>query len=193
MKTLIRFVRLAAVLGGAVALTACQTVKLPAPSPSPANVEKLRAASLTPVNTGTFVLAPGRDKAMDTAQGGLRSNSIEPQGGSFALQLRDELATELRAAGLLDPNAKTVIEGQLTDSKLDAAIGTGTGRLAARFVVKRDGKQVFDKELFAEASWESSFIGGIAIPAAVQQYGALYKTLVGKLIDDADFRAALAR
>jgi hypothetical protein len=52
---------------------------------------------------------------------------------------------------------------------------------------------VYEKEIAAEASWESSFVGAIAIPAAMNQYGALYKTLVSKLVDDPDFRRALAK
>ncbi|HTP94982.1 MAG TPA: hypothetical protein VMK05_03985, partial [Burkholderiales bacterium] len=80
-----------------------------------------------------------------------------------------------------------------TDSKVDAAIGTGTARLAARFTVRNGGRLVYDKEIAADASWESSFLGAVALPAAINQYGALYKTLVAKLIDDPDFRRALAR
>ena len=57
----------------------------------------------------------------------------------------------------------------------------------------RDSKRVFDKELAVDAKWESSFVGAIALPAAINQYSALYKTLVAKLFDDTEFRAALAR
>ena len=99
---------------------------------------------------------------------------------------------KLSAAGLLDPKSRFVIEGQLTDSMVDAAMSTGKGRLAARIQVKRDGQTVFDKEIVAEATWEYSFVGAIALPAAINQYTALYKTLAGKLFDDADFRRALA-
>ena len=75
---------------------------------------------------------------------------------------------------------------------VDAGMSTGKGRLAAKIQVRRDGRTLFDKEVVAEASWESSFVGAIALPAAINQYGALYKTLVGKLFDDAEFKRALA-
>jgi len=188
-KTTLQRLSLAAMLA---VLTGCATVKMPAPAPSAANAEKLRATKLVPAQVGTFTLAAGKPAAMDTTLGGLRGSSVQPTNGSFAGQLRDEIATELTAAGLLDPKSGIVIEGQLTDSMVDAAIGTGKGRLAAKIQVKRDGKTLFDKEVVAEASWESSFVGAIALPAAINQYGALYKTLVGKLFDDADFKRALA-
>lgn len=175
------------------AVTGCASVKLESTGASPATLEKLRSARLAPAQVGTFVLAPGKDPAMDTSLGGLRGSTLTPAQGTWSKHLQDTLVTELTAAGLYDPASRSVIDGQLTDSRVDAAIGTGTGRLAARFVVTRDGRVVFDKELAAEASWESSFMGAVAIPLAMNQYGALYKTLVGKLADDPDFRRALAR
>ena len=174
------------------ALTGCASVKMPAPAPSAANAEKLRATKLAPAQVGTFKLAAGKPADMDTTLGGLRGSSLSPASGSFATQLRDEIAAELTAAGLLDPKSKIVIEGQLTDSMVDAGMSTGKGRLAAKIQVRRDGRTLFDKEVVAEASWESSFVGAIALPAAINQYGALYKTLVGKLFDDTEFKRALA-
>ena len=181
------------VLAAAVAaLTGCVSVKMPAAAPSAANAEKLRVTKLAPTQVGTFKLAAGKPAAMDTTLGGLRGSSVSPTNGSFAGQLRDEIAAELTAAGLVDPKSPIVIEGQLTDSMVDAGMSTGKGRLAAKIQIKRDGQTVFDKEIVAEAAWESSVVGAIALPAAINQYGALYKTLVGKLFDDADFKRALA-
>lgn len=173
-------------------LTGCASVTMPAAAPSAANAEKLRAAKLAPAQMGSFKLAAGKPADMDTTLGGLRGSSVSPASGSFAGQLRDEIAAELSAAGLLDPKSGIVIEGQLTDSMVDAGMSTGKGRLAAKIQVKRGGQTLFDKEVVAEATWESSFVGAIALPAAINQYGALYKTLTGKLFDDPDFKRALA-
>lgn len=186
------FVRRLALVALLAAVTGCASVKMTPPAPSAANAEKLRAAKIVPAQLGSFTLAAGKPAAMDTTLSGLRGSSLSPTTDTFSHQLRDEIAAELSAAGLLDPKSKSVIEGQLTDSMIDAAIGTGKGRLAARIQVKRDGQTLFDKELVAEASWESSFMGAVAIPLAMNQYSALYKTLAGKLFDDADFKRALA-
>ncbi|RTL34825.1 MAG: hypothetical protein EKK53_25320 [Burkholderiales bacterium] len=181
-----------ALIAGLAVLTGCASVKMPAPTPSAANAEKLRAAKLVPSQMGTFKVAADKPASLDTSLSGLRGSTISPTNGSFSGQLRDEIAAELGAAGLLDAKSRFVIEGQLTDSMVDAAMSVGKGRLAARIQVKRDGQTVFDKEIVAEATWESSFVGAIAIPAAINQYTALYKTFAGKLFDDADFRRALA-
>lgn len=171
----------------------CANVKLDATGATPATVEKLRGAPLAPAQVGTFRLAPGKDAAMDTSLSGLRGNTAAPAKGSWSQLLKDTLLVELTAAGLHDPASRLVIEGLLTDSKVDAAIGTGTGRLAARFIVKNGAAVTYDKELAVDAQWESSFMGAVAIPLAINQYGALYKALVAKLVDDPDFRRALAK
>lgn len=186
--------RLASVAVVSLALFGCATVKMPAPAAASAdNLSTLRAANLAPAKAGAFVLAPGKPAAMDTTLDGLRGSSVEPANGSFAKTLREQLIVDLKAAGLYDEASNTVITGQLTDSQVDAAIGTGTGKLGAHFTVTRDGKSVYDKTLTVDAKWESSFVGAIALPAAINQYTALYKTLAGKLFADADFQKALAR
>lgn len=174
-------------------LVACVSAQMPAPTASMANLEKLRTANLAPVKLGEFKLGKDKKAEMDTSVGGLRGSSIKAANGSFSKQLKDEVMVEMKAAGLYDESSKITIESQLTDSQVDAAIKTGFARLAARFQVNRENKNVFDKELSVDSTWESSFIGAIAIPAAINQYTALYKALVGKLFDDAEFRAALAK
>lgn len=176
-----------------VSMVGCVHV-MPPPMASEDNVRVLKAANLTPVTAGTFKLAAGRPAEMDRQlAGGLRGGNIEAPEGSYSQHLRDVLMAELRSAGILDVKSTSVIEAQLTDSKVDAAIGTGTARLAARFQVLRDGKSTFDKEVAVEDAWDSSFIGAVAIPRAIEHYQALYRTLVGKLVADAEFQRALAR
>ncbi|MDR0250969.1 MAG: hypothetical protein LBI35_06645 [Burkholderiales bacterium] len=174
-------------------VTGCASIQLDTTGATLATIEKLRAANLSPTQVGSFKLASGKDSTMDTTLGGLRGNKLEPAKGNWSQLLKDTLITELTAAGLYEPTSHFVIEGQLTDSKVDAAIVTGTARLAARFTVMNNGQVAYDKELVADASWESSFLGAIAIPMAMDQYGALYKKLVASLIDDPDFQRALAR
>jgi hypothetical protein len=83
-----------------------------------------------------------------------------------------------------------VITGFLQESQVDPAISEGSAKLAARFVVMRAGSAVYDKELTVSSKWESSFLGAVAIPAAINEYTALYRKLVGVLLDDPTFQAA---
>lgn len=187
-----RAVALAALLALALAAAGCTSV-LPAPIASAATAQALRSANLGPTAVGTFKLAPGRPPELDfELSGGLRGGNIVAPSGSYSKHLKEILMAELHSAGLLDAQSKVVVEGQLTESKVDAAIGTGTARLAARFTVLRGGQATFDKELAVDDSWPSSFVGAVAIPLAIERYGALYKALIGKLVADGEFRRALA-
>ncbi len=174
-------------------LFGCTTV-MPPPMASGENSQVLRSANLTPASLGTFRLAPGRPPNMDTElSGGLRGGNVAAPSGSYSRHLRETLKAELFSAGLLDMQSKYVVEGQLTESRVDAAIGTGTARLAARFQVLREGVSLFDKELTVDDAWDSSFAGHIAIPRAIEHYSAAYGKLVAKLLSDSDFRRALGR
>ncbi|HEY4082195.1 MAG TPA: hypothetical protein VGM81_16005 [Burkholderiaceae bacterium] len=193
MKTPRHALRLASLAVLSFSLTACVTVKMPAATAHANVVDKLRDAKIAPAAVGSFVLAAGKPAQMDKTLSGLRGSSIEPIGGSFSNQLREELVTELKAAGLFDEESDAVITGQLLDSMVDAGLSVGKARLAARFVVTRKGKTVYDKELADESTWPSSFAGPVALPEAINRYSAQYQTLVIKLVEDPDFRAAMAR
>ena len=182
-----------ALLGVMAAATGCAQIQLGAPVPSTDNAQKAKAALAAPVALGEFSLEAGKPAALDTGLN-IRSNNVSsPVEGSFAKYLKQTLSVELAAVGLLDPASDRVIHGRLTDSQVDAAMSRGTGSLAARFMVKRAGATVYDKEHRVAADWESSFMGPVAIPAAIGEYTALYRKLVAALLADTAFREALSR
>jgi hypothetical protein len=193
MHKLIRGASLAVACLLALQLTGCANMKMAAPAATIENTAKLRAAALAPANIGAFTPAAGKVAAMDrgtSVRGNSLSSSVDE---SFTQYLRENVKAELAAAGLYDTSSNTVITGTLTDSELDPAISLGTGSLAAHFVVSRDGVVRYDRELAVSSSWESSFMGAVAIPAAGREYQGLYRKLVTLLLDDDAFRAALSR
>lgn len=174
----------------ALVLAGCAT-QLGAPVATTDNILKAKASGMTPVQVGDFSLAPGKEEGMDTGIS-IRAASVSaPTEGSFSQYLKATLITELKAAGLLDPSSHSVIRGYLTQSEVNSGITEGSGSLGARFIVTRDGRTVFDKELVVSSKWESSFVGAVAIPVAINEYTALYRKLVAALLDDSQFRAAL--
>lgn len=174
------------------ALAGCAILPLGAPVPSVQNIAKARAAGIAPVALGTFRLAPGIDPALDQKIV-IRSNTVHsPTGSSFALYLRETLATDLRAAGLLDPASGIVVSGELLDSRIDVPTGTAPawGTVAARFTVTRSGAPVYQREFTARAEWTTTFMGVETIPMAMNRYELLYRELMARLIDDPGFRQA---
>lgn len=170
-------------------LTGCMQMPLTY-QPSIENLETLKASKMVPANVGTFALAAGKPASLDQTVSA-RGSTVVPPNNSFSLFLKDAVKQELVSAGKFDPASTIVINGQLTKSALEAPIGTGKGTLAARFTVSRDSQVAYDKELEEYAEWPSVFLGAEAIPTALMQYASLYKKLLARLFNDADFQSAV--
>jgi hypothetical protein len=69
----------------------------------------------------------------------------------------------------------------------------GKGDIAAVFSVTKSGKKIFEKEITAHEEWESSFVGAIAIPNAMNAYPTLVNTLIANLFNDKDFVKAISK
>jgi hypothetical protein len=185
------FVAAAAVL---LLSTNCAHVVMTPPQPTMENTLRLRGTNMAPVQLGTFTLDSRLSESADKSMSMRGANSVtSPVDGSFTQYLKATLAEELKAAGLLDPKSNIVITGALVETQLHTDIGTATGLLMAHFVVKRDGVTRYDRELTASDSWESSFMGAVAIPAAANHYQGLFRKMVSTLLDDKDFKAAVSK
>lgn len=172
-------------LGLAASLSACLHSPAPQYQPGNANLTLLRAQPEAKLAVDAFQ-ATGK---VENSRLGLRGNSMTGAGdGTFSTYLQQALEAELRNANRLDPDAKLRLSGELLENKLDASSGsTGRASIQARFVLTRDGKVVYDKPLRAEHEWKSSFMGAIAVPAAMENYVATVQKLVGLLVADPDF------
>ncbi|WP_255989907.1 hypothetical protein [Chitinolyticbacter albus] len=172
--------------------TGCAQLVMGPPQSSLDNTMRLRAAKISPVNVGEFTpdanLPAGRDQSF-----ALRgANSLKaPTDGSFTQYLRASLVEELKAANSFDPASTTTITGTLLDTDLDPAIGTGSAKLSARVVVSKDGEQRFAKDFTAQSTWDSSFVGAVAIPLAANNYEGLFRKFISLLLEDESFVAAL--
>ena len=174
-------------------MTGCAHVVMTAPQATMENAQRLRATGMAPVAVGTFTLDAGMNPDSDRHMSVRGINEVVPPDGSFTQYLKATLVAELKASGLLDPNSDIVITGSLMDSALSAPIGTGTGSIKAHFVVTRHGVKRYDRGLTAMSSWDSPYLGVAAIPAAINEYQGLFRKMVAELLDDPDFRAAVAK
>ena len=84
-----------------------------------------------------------------------------------------------------------MLSGVLQQNAIDGAdFNLGQADIAVRFKLERSGKPVFEKVVAHHQQWPSSFLGAVAIPAAVQNYDGAVSELIAKLFRDPDFRAA---
>jgi hypothetical protein len=172
----------------------CAHIVMTPPQSTMENTQRLRTASMAPVQLGTFVLDPKMPAADDQSQSMRGGNSVaSPVAGSFTQYLKATLAEELKAVGLLDPQSNTVITGSMLEAQLNTNMGTASGQLRTRFIVTRDQAVRYDRELTAADSWKGSFVAAIAIPAAANHYQGLFRKMVATLLDDQDFRDAVRK
>jgi hypothetical protein len=141
---------------------------------------------------GEFSRGPALPEARDRSIA-IRADALQPPGGgTFSSYLRSTIEAELAGAGLLDGNSRYVLGAQLTQSEVSTFGSESRGRLAAMFRLSDGQTLVFEKELMVEDAWPSSFLGAIAIPEAMNHYTGLYPRLFAALLEDPEFRAALA-
>jgi len=184
--TPIRIGRLLCVITTALLATGC-ALQAPRYQPSLDNLEALKKVP-TSIALGTFSVQSGAGGPIS-----LRGNPMASSvGADYAAYLADALRQELALAGKLDPKSKIEVSGLLLKNEIAAAgISTNSGEIEARILVKNDGTQRFDKIKRAELTWDSSFVGGIAVPKAQQQYPLIVQKLLAMIWTDADFQAAL--
>src|SRR5687767_6703745 len=170
-----------------LALLAGCAVNAPQYSATISNVE---AASKLPgrVAVGKFDLAePSLNEV--SARG---TSFPSPVNGSYADYLAAAATADLKSAGKLDESSRKVLTGTIQKNSLSAAgINTNDAEVAVRFRVTEGAKASFDKTITTRHEWESSFLGGIAIPRALQNYVTTLQKLLLQLYSDPDFAGAL--
>lgn len=115
-----------------------------------------------------------------------------PFNDSFSGYLKEALQRELESAGRYRADSSLNISGVLLDNRLDAGVDVGTAMLSARFNVTKSATTVYDKTLTAQSRWESSFLGAVAVPAAVRNYVGTFQKLLYQLFSDPDFQKLTA-
>jgi hypothetical protein len=175
---------------GSLLLAGCST---PAPNYSPliSNVEAIKAASPAKINVGRFE-APSTMKEGAQSISLRGSSMISPVGKDYGDYLTAALRQELDLAGVFSTQSQLEVSGNLITNTINAAgISTNDAQMEARFIVKRDGRVVYDQPKRADMKWESSFAGAVAIPLAMNNYPLLVQKLIGQLFADPEFLRAV--
>lgn len=103
------------------------------------------------------------------------------------------MQTDLAAGGKLDAASARVLTGVVEKNDLSAAgIVTNQATVAVRFKLADAQRTRYEKTISVNDEWESSFMGAIAIPRAIQNYVVSIQKLIGKLFADPEFAAATA-
>ncbi|MDO9237689.1 MAG: hypothetical protein Q7U28_16855 [Aquabacterium sp.] len=153
------------------------------------NISVLKRSGSEPVRVGAFTANAGAKGAREIS---LRGNGMTSSvGNDYAAYLTQALTQELEMAKRLNPAAALEVSGTLVGTDIDTAFGTASGYIEARFIVSKGGQVRYDKVKRGDFSWESSFIGAVAIPAAQRNYPVVVQHMLSSLYSDVDFQNAL--
>ena len=176
-------------LAASMLLAGCVTTPAMTYQPSIDNTQLLMRDGRGKLAVDAFTASP----TVDNTRLGVRLSHLTGGGsdGTFSGYLHDALQAELGTAGRLDPASPLRLSGTLTGNVLDGdGAKTGFAKVGAHFVLKRGAQTLYERDLSATHQWESSFIGAIAIPAAMQNYTTAVQKLLATLFGDPEFVAA---
>jgi hypothetical protein len=183
-----RFVLASAALMAALFIGGCTTVA-PNYSASIDNVELLKKAGGFHANVGAFSALPGDGNANPIS---LRGNPmVSPYDNSYATYVAQAIRADLTLAGKLAPSSDVELSGMLMKNDIDTAIGTAKANVQLRLIVKKAGQVRYDQVKSVEHTWESSFVGAIAIPKAKGEYPVTIQKLLASIYSDRAFIDAL--
>jgi hypothetical protein len=122
----------------------------------------------------------------------LRGSKMKSANGSYGKYISNAIIDELKLAKIYQPLSSKVVSGELLSNDLDVSgFSTGTGTVEVSFIITDKNKVVYEKNIQAKNSFESSFMGAIAIPNAQNSYDDLIQILIKKLFDDPEFLTAI--
>lgn len=175
----------------AVLITGC-TSTAPNYQNSIANIEAAGKLSGN-VAVGKFAFEKGKEKELNDV--GARASTFKsPVNDSYADYLAQAVSSELKAAGKLDPAATKTLTAVIEKNWLSAAgMSMNEAEVRVRFKLQDGTNTSFEKTLISKNEWESSFIGAIAIPRAIQNYVGTLQKLLNQLYSDSDFASATAK
>jgi hypothetical protein len=150
------------------------------------NVQALKSqAPLVKLNSPAVVADKGQDSIF------ARANPIHSPEGSISKHVQKALEDELRLAGLVEASAPRHLDVRLRNSKLDAPIGTGSGAISADFTLREGERSLYSTRKTVTSTWDSSFMGALAIPAAANAFNPLVRKLLAELYQDPAFIEAM--
>jgi hypothetical protein len=188
-KLMSRTLAISVVLAVAALSSGCSMVA-PKYSPSLENVQTLKDSGAQTTNVGAFESTSGKGNSPSIS---IRGSSLSsPYESSYGNYLAEALKQELSLAGKLAADAQIQVSGALQKNDINAAgFSTASGDMEARFVVRRGGEVRYDQVKAIHDEWESSFVGGIAIPRAQARYPVMVQKLLAALYADPAFLQAL--
>ncbi|RZJ16862.1 MAG: hypothetical protein EOO54_16745 [Haliea sp.] len=124
----------------------------------------------------------------------LRGAALLSPSGTFAKYLENALIADLKEAQAYDAASRTVLHAVILKNDVDVSgVSTGSATMEVQLSVTRDGQRRLDRRYQASISFDSHFMGNIAIPAGQAAYAGVVRELLRNVYADPQFVAAIGK
>ena len=119
----------------------------------------------------------------------LRSAQMtSPYGGSFSKYLEESLTEHLKYASLYNESSNIKVTVSMLKNDVDImGFSIGEADISAKFTVYKHNKIIHNKVYSIHHTWDSSFIGQVAIENALNNYPIAIQKLINKFTLNQDF------
>lgn len=169
-------------------ISGCSTTA-PNYSASIDNIEALKKSGDFHAKIGNFTSIASEENMNPISIRG--SSMVSPYQNSYATYVGEAIKQELVMAKKMAQNADIELSGVLLKNDINADIRTGHANIKMQLIVKKNDKVNYDRVKSVEHQWDSSFVGAIAIPRAMQEYPVMIQKLLAQFYNDNDFVNAL--
>lgn len=124
----------------------------------------------------------------------LRGGSLIVQNGTFSTYIQNAFISDLKEAGLFDENASIRIELNVTKNDIDiSSITTGSGLIEVEMRIRDRNQVLLEKTYTVTTTFESAYMGAVAIPRGQNEYPNLVRALFRKIYSDSEFIKAIKK
>ncbi|ALQ08721.1 hypothetical protein D172_012095 [Pseudoalteromonas sp. Bsw20308] len=117
---------------------------------------------------------------------------VSSVGNSYGEYIESALIQELKLAKLWSGVATKQVSGKVIEQDIDVTgFSEGSAFIKVKFTVSDGDITLFDKVISAEHTFDSSFLGAIAIPNGQRSYVELVQKLLTNLYADEEFIASI--
>jgi len=111
-----------------------------------------------------------------------------PYGGSFSKYLEESLKEHLKHASLYNESSNIKVAVLMLKNNVDImGFSIGEADISAKFTVYKNNKIIHNKVYSIHHTWDSSFIGQVAIENALNNYPIAIQKLINKFTLNQDF------
>lgn len=162
--------------------------------PYTADFQALDRMKATKPDTLAIAAVQPTDRAHSVNRLSLRGAALLSPSGTFSKYLEDALVSDLKEARIYDAASRTVLHAVILKNEVDiVGVSVGHATMEVQLRITHDGQPRLDKRYSASVSFDSHFMGSIAIPAGQTAYASVVRELLRNMYSDPQFTAAIGK